>query len=267
MNIFSKQKDGYDIEEVESYIELLKNDYEDRLAKQKDRIFYLKDQLEKSNGSTVEELASVVERTRQIENSSKSIYELETQKLKIICKKLEDIMAQIESIVPENQSSNIHTQIQRLRDTIDANFSKRTIVEDSTDPVRRLLEKMVAGQNPAEPLKEAPVQEKGNVATPIKTGDYKVERKQQPTGKVKDSAPIVPGRFENFIEEDVDAANFEKVMFNGKAQKNVITSPLSYPTPNDSGFDLKEAVNPKDDLDEIMKAFDFFDSDKDKKDN
>ena len=29
-------------------------------------------------------------------------------------------------------------------------------------------------------------------------------------------------------------------------------------TPTESGFDLKEAINPKDDLAEIMKAFDFF---------
>ena len=262
MNIFSRQQDGYNIEEVDSYIDLLKNDYEDRLAKQKDRIFYLKDQLEKSNGNTVEELASVVERTRQIENSSKSIYELETQKLKIICKKLEEIMAQVETVVPENQSSNIHAQIQRLRDTIDANFSKRVVVEDSTDPVRRLLEKMVAGQNtPVAVKKEQVVVSENQPASPVKTGDYKVERKPQPP-KAKENIPVMPGRFENFLEENVDAANFEKVMFNGKEPKNVITSTLAYPTPNESGFDLKEAVNPKDDLDEIMKAFDFFDGDK-----
>lgn len=32
-----------------------------------------------------------------------------------------------------------------------------------------------------------------------------------------------------------------------------------YPTPNESGFDLKEAVNPKEDLSEIMKSFHFND--------
>jgi len=35
-------------------------------------------------------------------------------------------------------------------------------------------------------------------------------------------------------------------------------------TPNESGFDLKEAINPKDDLEEIMKAFDFFNDNKKK---
>ena len=28
--------------------------------------------------------------------------------------------------------------------------------------------------------------------------------------------------------------------------------------PKESGFDLEDALNPKEDLDEIMKAFDFF---------
>ena len=31
-----------------------------------------------------------------------------------------------------------------------------------------------------------------------------------------------------------------------------------YPKPNESGFDLEDALNPKEDLEEIMKAFDFF---------
>ena len=48
---------------------------------------------------------------------------------------------------------------------------------------------------------------------------------------------------------------------NDKKPKSVITADLYYPTPNESGFDLKEAVNPKDDLEEIMKAFDFYNDD------
>jgi hypothetical protein len=31
-----------------------------------------------------------------------------------------------------------------------------------------------------------------------------------------------------------------------------------YPKPNETGFDLEDALNPKEDLEEIMKAFDFF---------
>ena len=48
------------------------------------------------------------------------------------------------------------------------------------------------------------------------------------------------------------------------AYANIITSKVgAIPEVNESGFDLKEAINPKDDLDEIMKAFDFFDPNED----
>lgn len=36
---------------------------------------------------------------------------------------------------------------------------------------------------------------------------------------------------------------------------------IEYPEPNETGFDLKDALNPKEDLDEIMKSFDFFEDD------
>ena len=36
--------------------------------------------------------------------------------------------------------------------------------------------------------------------------------------------------------------------------------PYAYPDVNESGFDLEEAVNPKDDLEEIMKSFDFYEN-------
>ena len=43
------------------------------------------------------------------------------------------------------------------------------------------------------------------------------------------------------------------------AYANIITSKVkAIPEVNETGFDLKEAINPKQDLDEIMKAFDFF---------
>ena len=74
----------------------------------------------------------------------------------------------------------------------------------------------------------------------------------------------------SILEDDkVSGTNFESIMFKKSDQKNknsVVGAKLTYPTPNESGFDLKEAVNPKDDLEEIMKAFDFYDEDsKDKK--
>ena len=54
----------------------------------------------------------------------------------------------------------------------------------------------------------------------------------------------------------------EKFLETGTTENNAYAKILNhknpndlYPEPNESGFDLKEAVNPKTDLEEIMKAF------------
>lgn len=77
-------------------------------------------------------------------------------------------------------------------------------------------------------------------------------------------------KLNSILEDDnITGTNFESIMFKKSDQKlknSVIGAKLKYPTPNESGFDLKEAVNPKDDLEEIMRAFDFYDENpKDKK--
>lgn len=60
-------------------------------------------------------------------------------------------------------------------------------------------------------------------------------------------------------DEDLKQNAYSKNFTKKKLEKN--GSPfnyMEYPEPNESGFDLKDALNPKEDLDEIMKAFDFF---------
>ncbi|MBQ2863837.1 MAG: DivIVA domain-containing protein [Clostridia bacterium] len=57
------------------------------------------------------------------------------------------------------------------------------------------------------------------------------------------------------LEQNAYSKNFtKKKLEKGKSPFNY----MEYPEPNESGFDLKDALNPKEDLDEIMKAFDFF---------
>ena len=55
---------------------------------------------------------------------------------------------------------------------------------------------------------------------------------------------------ENYLnsEETDDNSVFAKTLMRKKSE----------PNPSESGFNLEDALNPKEDLDEIMKAFDFF---------
>ena len=64
--------------------------------------------------------------------------------------------------------------------------------------------------------------------------------------------------------EDLADKFLEDDSIENNAYANIITSKVgAIPEVNETGFDLKEAINPKDDLDEIMKAFDFFDPNED----
>ena len=75
------------------------------MSEQKDRIFYLKDQLDKITNSSDNELmtslVSAVEHAKLIENSSKNIYELETKRLELLYSKMEE---KLDQSGPENYS-------------------------------------------------------------------------------------------------------------------------------------------------------------------
>ncbi len=257
MSSFKIVKKGYSQLEVDSFIERMKNDYESRLAEQKDRIFYLKDQLEKltnsSDSDLMTSLLSAVEKAKLIENSSKNIYELETKKLNLLYAKMENLLKDENASNNQNLKIELLNTIQDCRRSLQNNIemqSKNMKESSSGDPVRRLLSKMmnakkifvddsdVDANDLAERGKSAK-REKGILETPVKLAE--------PRREIKRETP----EFEKFLSSDASSSN-------GTNFENILFAPNSDLSPNESGFDLKEAVNPKEDLDEIMKAFDFY---------
>lgn len=295
MGNFKIIKKGYSQLEVDSYIERLKNDYESRLAEQKDRIFYLKDQLDKitnsSDNELVTSLVSAVERAKLIENSSKNIYELETKKLSLLYNKMENLLKDENIYNDRSVKQELLLLIKDCRKSLENNISMQDQnLRESTmgDPVKRLLSKMIGfnkiatDRAPAE--KEVVLEEKQinnkptikivptseEIRKDVNTNAVKVVQ----TKKVETKERVQnnnQNEFNKFLSEDsnLNGANFENIMFQNKNKKNssayVLGADLGDYSPNESGFDLKEAINPKEDLDEIMKAFDFFNDDKKKK--
>lgn len=62
---------------------------------------------------------------------------------------------------------------------------------------------------------------------------------------------------DKFLEED-DNNPYAKIITSKKNKKKDEVFNFAYPEPNDSGYDYREALNPSEDLDEIMKTFDFY---------
>ena len=297
MSNFKIIKKGYSQLEVDSYIAKLKNDYESRLAEQKDRIFYLKDQLDKITSSKdnelVTSLVSAVERAKLIENSSKNIYELETKKLNLLYTKMENLLKDENIYNDRSIKQELLLLIKDCRRSLENNISMQDQnIKESTmgDPVKRLLSKMIDfNKISTDSLNKVPQkQEKEEPKTVIKIvptdedirketniNNVKVAQVKKPEKETKEkhsSVQTSTNDFNKYLSEDsnINGANFENIMFQNNKKKNssgsyVVGGNLGDLSPNESGFDLKEAVNPKEDLDEIMKAFDFFNDDKKKK--
>ena len=150
MNDFTLVKHGYDPNEVQNYIIRLKANYEAKLSEQKDRIFYLKDQLDTftsaSENELVTSLARAVERAKQIENSSQNIFELETKRLKLLYSRMESAINNVDDIKSlDDLKSKLLSQIQECSEGLDKNVQMMTqsiSLIDGEDPVRRLLQKI-----------------------------------------------------------------------------------------------------------------------------
>ena len=250
MGNFKIVKKGYSQLEVDSYIERLKNDYESRLSEQKDRIFYLKDQVEKLTSSSDNELMtsllSAVEKAKLIENSSKNIYELETKKLNLLYTKMENLLKDENVYNDRSIKKELLLLIQDCRNSLQYNIEKQSknIKESSKgDPVKRLLSKMMGvnkfsldvDDEKNENLEKSSKAEK----EPVKVVQIKRQETKRPESK----------EFNKFLSsnDSLNGSNFEHIMFTNNDF-----------SPDETGFDLKEAVNPKEDLEEIMKAFDFY---------
>lgn len=192
---FKIVKKGYDIKSVDDYIHKLTCDYEDRLSLQKDRIFALKDELEKAGSQDDSEddmlltLYEAVKRAETIESRSRNLFELEAKRLSLTYMKMESML-----------SKNV--DMQSLKSQL------LSIIENC----RTSLEQNVLAQRQS--LSQSDIEE--------------------PT----------------LIDAKEDDVTEEVVLHVKKPPHDILL--------NETGFDLKEAVNPTEDLDEIMKAFDFY---------
>ncbi len=259
---FTIDKKGYDIEQVESYINVLSLKYEEKLSEQKDRVFSLRNEVNLLNErlKTYQEkdkqiskaLIYAVEKADQIEGSARKLYDLEIKRINILYERWNDILEMIETRFGK-QDKDLIKKIEEfkagiasvlLQNSKIANTNvKQELKSNSNNYIKNLLNKMDYVIN------DKPVEEKH-----VKT---KLQKTEQPV--------------ENSINSRLKALN-EKL---GTKHTNLVDAYLETPElddenafsknigkkkqqPSHSGFDLQEALNPKEDLEEIMKAFDFF---------
>ena len=284
---FKTDKNGYNTSEVDAYIRNLKSEYDKSLSEQKIRISDLKRELDiknsellkyKSKNSDISNaLIVAVETAKQIESSSKNVYALEIQRLKSLYNKwdkiLDDFMKEYPVLAEKFDSKKL---LKKLSDKIDEVIEQNK-VDTKNEPqkqpvgIRNLISKMggiTARQISNErPRSHRPVRSQQEYQT-INSDDFEEEYESEIIDNPRDEAsknnfelkikpianmkPQDKARFDNMIEE----------FFNSNdEQDNAYSKELIRSKKQVSGFDLKEALNPTEDLAEIMKDFGFLDDD------
>ncbi len=272
---FSLSKNGYNKKEVDLYILDLNQHIADlenqnkTLEQKLDKYLGKDKEIDEKNRSISIALTAAVEKARQIERSSKNVYKLKIQQLGLLYEKWEKLLSIILQKYPQiEEVENVNKLLAEFKNNIKSTlkedyklYSIITPVKNDNDTIKTLLNKLNSY------IQKEP------------TRIVKVERKQLPKdmltsqtelSRLEDKAPLIKPiyegenlgkeKFENladkFLSEDSEPNN---------AYANIITSKVrAVPDANESGFDLKEAINPKEDLDEIMQAFDFYHGEDDK---
>ncbi len=270
---FTSSKNGYNKKEVDLYIDDLTakiNDLERNNAKINDELQKYKNrdkEIQDKGNSISIALTAAVEKAKQIEKSSNNVYKLKIQQINLLYSKWEKLLNVILSKYPQiEEVENVKELLTEFKDNIKSTLkddyrlcSITSPVQTDNDTIRLLLGKLSA-YSKTEPKRVV-----------------KVERKQLPKdmqnsqselARIEDKAPLIKPIYNETIKDNENYENLadkflQEDTTENNAYANIITSKIkAIPEVNETGFDLKEAINPKEDLDEIMKAFDFF-NDKD----
>ena len=288
MEKFNSEKNGYNKKQVDDYITKLTNDYEKKLTEQKMRISDMKREMEISkqqlnafkerNSNISDALVVAVETAKQIENSSKNIYDLEIKRVRSLYDKwksfLDDFMKKYPNLrskydtnlllkVFEEDINNIlevnKNSIQQ-KEAIALQTSEE--IDTNTIGLKMLLSKMNNVNSSNIPLPSSKKLEKGDVKVVRKQkpseetlAKYQVdlsyaEEEKRLSDKIKPITNMTRNdEYENLVDSFLksDDADYE----------NAYSKILLEKQKNDS-FNLKDAVTPTEDLEEIMKSFSFY---------
>ncbi len=257
---FDVNKKGYDIEQVDNYIGKLSLKYEEKLAEQKDRVFALKNELtlmeerlesyKDKDKQISQALIFAVEKAEQIESNASKLYDLEIKRMRLLYKTWEEIMQKLAQLkVPSELGKTLQEFKSTINEVLEQNnrigvgVIRKDLHNNSDNYIRNLLNKMDYAinqkpKNSAKPVikslsEESEKENNRLINLGSKLDDITVQGKGNMADNYLNSDDVAPTAF---------AKNFSRKSPKSKAD----------------GFDMDAILSPDEDLDEIMRAFDFF---------
>jgi len=240
--MFSTDFNGYNKDEVNSFISNLKASYEKSLMEEKLKVLDAERKLLeiKNKAKEVEEreknIVSMLETFKKYQSEgSKNIELLRGEQLRMIYVDLVEFLEKLNERDPgllvNSGYRKILSEIEQILKSREEKKEEVAIAGIESDPMRALLSKM-QGKRVQENPREVRIE---RVVDREKTTNIKPVTLMQ----LEEN-----DLYDNLVDKFLDTRPPEEQPRAMKIHSN--------------GFDLKEAVNPKDDLSEIMKAFDFY---------
>ncbi len=271
---FQTTKNGYDKQQVDSKVESINSElatWKDRALRAEADYIKLKEretEIKKSGENVALALTAAIEKAKQIETSSKNVYKLKIQQISILYDRWEMVLNELLQKYPKLEDShNIKKMLEDFKLTIEKvvtqNFEQVAEPDTSStgnDSMRMLLSKMSKSKKVlnVEPRPLAKL-ERQQLPTDLKTGKSELFSLEEKAIMIKPITTMTLEKdetYETLADKFLKEESEDEIRYANFMSKKLVENDLS--VPNESGFDLKEAVNPKDDLDEIMKSFDFF---------
>jgi hypothetical protein len=275
---FQTNKNGYDKAQVDDEILAMKGEittWKERALIAEADYIKLKErehEIKKSGENIALALTAAIDKAKQIEASSKNVYKLKIQQISILYDRWEMLLQEILQKYPKLEDShNIKKMLDDFKFTIEnvisQNFEQTPESSrgtNSNDTMRVLLSKMSKTKKVEDDKRKVIKIERSSLPQDLKLGKSELNSLEEKAVMIK---PITSMKLEKnetyetladkFLTEDIENNPQYTSFMSKKLDRD------DFPYPNESGFNLKEAVNPKEDLDEIMKSFDFFTGDND----
>ncbi len=237
--MFNTEINGYNKREVEEFIAKLKAEYEAKVMEEKLKVLESEKKLldYKSIETREKNIMSALDMFRKYEDEGKrNLTELKVRQLRMVYGQIEIMFQELSIEYPG----------------IDKNSSLRKISDD----INKIIEQFEAS-------------ERAGLTNPIKTENDSMRmllnKMQSYRSGQENPREVRIDRVgeKNMIRPVTDMTLEENDNYSNLVDKFLDTKPKEEPKRSfqSSGFDLKEAINPKDDLTEIMKAFDFYSGD------
>ena len=240
--MFSTEFNGYNKLEVEQFITNIKENYEKSLMEEKLKVLEAERDLLEMKKKSQEVEARQKNIIMMIENFKKhqaegnrNIEVLRGEQLRMIYVQLTDFLTKLQDKDPglllNSNYRKLLTEIESILDHAESQREEVISAGTENDPMRLLLSKMQGKR-----VQESP-------------REVRIERAvdREKTSLIKPVTQLqleASDEYDNLVDKFLDTKPPEEQPRALKIQSN--------------GFDLKEAINPKDDLSEIMKAFDFY---------